>query len=310
MLERIMDLLSFAQRQKNAVYVVGDFFRNFFDGFTFKKIFAGFMAIFEMFGCILFDAPVTARGPELDLTGYELVFEDEFDGDELDPDIWKHRCEGERRCGFNADTQVKLENGNCVLTGEYQENGKFGPGWYTGMIALKKPYCRGYFEIRCKCNRDKGFWSAFWIQDLGDPYDHYRSNGGINGAEIDIFEAMNADKLTKNWRNSVSQTIHCNGYDDNIEQIDTLSIGIFKVKNDIYNEYNTYGLKWTEDEYIFYINGKETGRSSFGKGVSVVPEELIVSLEIPDEMPEKIAENKDYQTQMTVDYVRIYQIAE
>ncbi len=79
-------------------------------------------------------------------------------------------------------------------------------------------------------------------------------------------------------------------------------MGIFR-SNDIYNTYNTYGLKWTEDEYIFYINGKETARSAFSKGVSTVPEEVIVSLEIPDETDHA----KDFTSQFVVDCVKIWQ---
>ena len=306
-LESIMDALNFAYRQKAAVYAVGDFFKNFFaNGFSFKKIFAGFMVIIEMFGSVLFDKPVTPRGPELDLEGYNLVFCDEFEGNALDTDAWGYRASGARRNGFNAESQVEVKDGNLYLTAEYRENGMYGEGWYAGMISLKEHYCRGYFEIRCKCNKDKGFWSAFWIQ-ADSPYDHYKSQGGVGGAELDIFEAMSGDALLKKNRNVVSQTIHCNGWDDDVENIDSRCVGDFKVGRDIYDEYNTYGLKWTEDEYIFYINGVESARSSFANGVSQVPEEVIVSLEIPSEIPEKIAKNKDYSTQMVVDYVKIYQ---
>lgn len=301
--DAFMDLFKLAYRQKAAVYAVIDFFKNFLTDFSFKKLAAGIMVIVEMFGSIIFDAPVTPRGQALDLTGYNLVFEDEFDGDELNLDVWQHRGEGTRRFGYNADSQAKLENGNLILTGEYLENGKFGEGWYTGMISLKELYCKGYYEIRCKCNKDKGFWSAFWIQSPIGPYDHYISQGGVNGAEIDIFEAMSADKKMKSVRNSVTQTIHCNGWDEDIENIDSRCLGDFKVGNDIYDEYNTYGLEWTDDEYIFYINGVETARSSFGNGVSQIPEEVIVSLEIPDHLDFE----PGYTTQMTVDYVRIYQ---
>ena len=51
----------------------------------------------------------------------------------------------------------------------------------------------------------------------------------------------------------------------------------------------------------------ETVRTSFGLGVSQVLENLIVSLEIPENLPKKITDNPDYKTQMIVDYVRVYQ---
>lgn len=304
MLEKIMDLLKFAYRQKESVYRIGDLFRNLFNGdFSIKKVTALILAFFEMIGCVIFDSGLTPMGEELDLTGYNLVFCDEFDGDELNLDVWDYRASGARRNGFNSPNQVEVKDGKLVFTAEYREDGEYGAGWYAGMIRLREQYKQGYFEIKCICNDGGGFWSAFWIQ-ADHPYDHYLSNGGIGGAELDIFEAMDANnKLT---RNTVAQTIHCNGVDDDIENIDSCCIGSFK-GNNIFEEYNTYGLKWTEDEYIFYVNGVETGRSTWGKGVSQVPEEVIVSLEIPDPVPDF---SKDYTSQYIVDYVKIYQIAE
>lgn len=304
MLESLMNLFKLAFRQKLAVYGIIDIFKNFAANFLApKKFLSSILIVAELIGCVLFDSPVTPRGQELDLTGYNLVFCDEFDGDTLDMEAWRHRGVGSRRGGFNAASQAKLENGNLVLTGEYLTDGEYGEGWYTGAIALNKYYNKGYFEIRCKCNPGVDFWSAFWIQALKGPYDHYYSQGGVNGAEIDIFEAMDYKEKKEDYRNAVTSTIHCNGVDDDIENIDSCCLGSFKVGNDIYNEFNTYGLEWTEDEYIFYINGIESARSSFGKGVSQVEEEVIVSLEIP----ESISHPKDFSTSMVVDYVKIYQ---
>lgn len=302
-IEKILDLLKFAQRQKNAFYGIGDTIRSIFDGFSFRKLIASFMIIIECLGCIIFDHPVTPRGQTLDLTGYREVFCDDFDGDSLNMDVWQHRGEGSRRGGFNASTQAVVSDGTLKLNAEYLTDGKYGEGWYTGMISLREHYNKGYFEIRCKCNEGDDFWSAFWIQALEGPYDHYISKGGVGGAEIDIFEAMSYGEKKEAFRNAVTSTVHCNGVDDDIENIDSCCVGDFKVGKDIYNEFNTYGLEWTDDEYIFYINGVESGRTSFGKGTSQVEEEVIVSLEIPNELDCA----KDFSATMTVDYVKIYQ---
>lgn len=72
----------------------------------------------------------------------------------------------------------------------------------------------------------------------------------------------------------------------------------------IKGEYTTFGLMWTDTEYVFYVNGKETGRSSFANGTSRVPEEVIVSLCAP----ENIELEKDVTTRFIVDYVKIYQL--
>ena len=304
MLDKLLDLLNFAFRQKEYLYAIPGVIKKFFCGdFTLQRLIASLLAICELFGGIIFDNAITPSGDPLDLTGYELVMCDEFEGNTLNTDLWEYRASGARRSGYNAPSQVEVKNGNLYLTGEYLENGTYGEGWYAGMIALCKKYKQGYFEIKCICNKDKGFWSAFWIQ--GDhPYDHYLSKGGVGSAELDIFEAMEADSFFKGTRNSVSQTIHCNGYDDDPVNIDSCKLGQFKGKN-IFEEYNTYGLKWTEDEYIFYVNGIETARSSFGNGVSQEEEQVIVSLEIPDS---GLDFDHDYKTQFIVDYVKIWQV--
>ena len=265
------------------------------------KLIAWIMVILSALHALL---PVTPKGAPLDLDGYTLVFSDEFDGETLDTDLWYYRAEGERRSGFNAAEQVRLEDGKLILRGEYLENGKYGAGWYTGMVALRQKYQNGYFEIKCKCNKDCDFWSAFWFQS-GTSYDHERSAGGVGGAEIDIFEAMETGVLPAPLNNSVKTTIYCNGTDALPDRIDRQRVGKYYVPN-LYTAFHTFGVKWTAEEYIFYIDGVESGRTSYGKGVSTVPEELIVSLEIP----EKMHRHKDgFFTQFQVEYVKIWQTA-
>ena len=302
-LESIMDALKFAYRQKAAVYRVGEVLTSIFaGGFHPKRIIAFFIAFFEMFVGIA-DRGLTPLGQELNLDGYSLVMFDDFDGDTLNTDLWYYRGIGTRRAGYTWSDQVKVENGNLIITAEYLEDGHFGAGWYAGKIGTVKKYNKGYFEIRCKCNDGGEIWSAFWTmpEDGIDPYNHYTSQGGVGGAEMDIFEAPFATEFG-GLRNSVSQTIHCNGVDDDVENIDSRCLGFFKGKN-IYDEYNTYGLEWTEDEYIFYINGVETARTTYENGTCDVNEEVIVSLELPDE----ITFDHDYSTQFVVDYVKIWQ---
>ncbi len=300
-LDKLMDKLRFAYRQKDGIYRIFRLWKTV----TPRTCLAALLLTAQLLCGALLDTPYPVYGPALDLTGYTQVFCDEFDGDALDTDAWEYRRSGERRNGFNSPQQVRVKDGTMTITAEYRtaDTGEYGAGWYAGWIRLRQRYLRGYFEIRCKCSSGPGFWSAFWLQ-AEHPYSHELSRGGIGGAEIDIFESNAADAFLPRNRSSVSQTIHCNGWDDNPEKIDSRLLGSFYGK-DIYNTYNTYGVKWTEDEYIFYINGKESARSSFGSGVSTVPEEVIVSLEIPDTIPDSFTQ--DYTTQFVVDYVKIYQ---
>lgn len=241
------------------------------------------------------------KGQKLNLDGYELVFFDDFNGDSLNLQNWQYRKSGRRRGGFNHPDQVSVNNGNLVFTAEYTSN-KYGEGWYAGMIRTNEEFTYGYYEIRCIPNSTNDFWSAFWITH-DDCYTHELSKGGVYGAEIDIFETYKNKSFTN--KNFITSTIHCNGNDDDVENIDSHRVTKAYVPN-LYTEYSTFGLLWTKNEYIFYVNGKETGRTSFGKGVSQVPEFVIISLEIPD----IINLNKDLCTKYVVDYVKIYQIKE
>ncbi len=275
----------------------------FAGGVTWRQITATIMFLIELPLSLMFELPMTPVGAELDLTDYSMVFYDEFEGNALNTDVWYHRAEGTRGAGFFADSQVDVRGGNLVITGEYLEDGKFGEGWYAATVGIKEKYTRGYFEIRCICNKGGDFWSAFWIQ-ADHPYDPEISKGGIGGAEIDIFEAMDYDNLLK--RNSVIQTVHCSGMaGDTSGGLNSATVGRAKA-NDIYNEYNVYGCEWTEDEYIFYVNGVESARTSFADGVSQVPEEVLVSLCVPEEFEET---DTDFKCEFIVDYVKIYQKA-
>lgn len=257
---------------------------------------------------------------EIDLSNMQLVFEDEFDN-ELDLSSWDTTWDTpERRGGYWDPAQCFTKDGNLIIRTEYKENGKYGPGWYTGTCRSKglKDFQYGYFEVRCKVPAAQGLWSAFWMtcNSMSDV-----TEGGKNGAEIDIMESpyYNDPKMpSKIYRNTTMHTIHIDGYGDAHRSKISKQ---YLVQNNIYDTYNTYGLLWTEDEYVFYINGKETWRTKWG--VSQVPEYLWLSVEIAGENGSANPENpnneftfsgeieknnKDiFPVDFVVDYVRVYQ---
>ena len=302
----LTEVLKLAPWQMHGVDLQRKYLKKAFTSGSLKTAITCLIIVAELIGLTVFDNPIRPLGDELDLTGYSLVFEDEFNGTELNTDVWEYRGSGPRRGGFNAESQVKLEDGKMIMTGEYLTDGMYGEGWYTAMIKLKERYCKGYFEVSCILNEGSGFWSAFWLQ-ADAPYTASISKGGVGGAEIDIMESYN-DETHKRYE-SVAQTIHCAGVDGVQEGYQSERLGYY-TGNNIHQEYNTYGVMWTDDEYIFYVNGVETCRSSFGEGVSEVKEDVIVSLEIPDETQLAALDKDTYHTEYIVDYVRIYQITE
>ena len=255
---------------------------------------------------------VAKKDVTLDLTGYKLTFADEFDGDSLDMTKWRAHDGGDvRKGGYWSTDLARVEDGNLIITTQYKDDGKNGPGWYTCGLDTSKSFQQayGYFECRCILPKGQGLWSAFWMTNSNV---WKVSDDATQGAELDIMESP-FWHLGSLMNRKITQNIHYSGYD-----LDTKykNVGIFNLDNDPYENYNTYGLLWTPDEYVFYINGRETARTAYG-GVSTQPEYMIVSCEVDggDGAPTfgwsgNIEKNDkaSFRAEYKIDYVRAYQL--
>lgn len=268
------------------------------------------------------------QGQELDMSKFTLVWEDNFDGESLDTEKWGYSWWiTERKGGYWHEDMVSVKDGNLVIKAQYLENppenyyedlfpdikfDEYKPGWYTGKVTTRDKYeqCYGYFEVRCILPAATGMWSAFWMMNEGV----YNVDGsGRDGTEIDVFESFNYKDHW--WGNDCITTgIHYDGYGEGHHG---MSVGKYLVENDPYTEYNTYGVEWNENEYIFYINGVETGRTSAG-GVSQNPEYLLLSCEFAGENGIQSSDRhgtgrieltpeENWPAEFKVDYVRCYQ---
>ena len=306
----------FATRQIVAFYALSDIPAMMFKALTefdFKRICALIVAVFQLFGAFILDTPITPYKESIDMSRFDLVWADEFDNG-FDTTRWQ----GHYVYGAN-DTQVRdtamwnreqvsfTEDGYMKITAEYKENGPKGAGYYSygmetnpnkqydaGYEGYEQLY--GYFEIRCILPKGAGFNPAFWL--LCDGMFDDNTDGGITGAEVDVLETKTDYDPDSVEFGTVIHTIHVDSYDENHRWENQ---GLFYA-DDPYNKFNTYGVEWNENGYIFYINGVETARTSFG-GVCQVPLYLIISLGVD----EKVYDNEYLPASMIVDYVRCYQ---
>lgn len=268
------------------------------------KIVATFSALISLFNFMVTREPIEPFGDAVDLTGYSLVFEDEFDGNTLDMTNWYFRNNGKRSYGYYSGDTVYVKDGALHIEGKYLEDGSYGPGWYAAQVATVNHYTRGYFEARLICGNGPCYWSAFWLQS---PYSaSLESNGGLHGVELDICEAIGENSPYLSGKDAVLQCLHVNGgTGDTTDEVDT-SGAIYFNGNNIYTEYNTYAVKWDEEYYTFYVNGKETLKTSWRDGTARTPDELILSICIPTySFDSKL--DRSFVSEMIVDYVRIYQ---
>ncbi len=217
---------------------------------------------------------------------WKLAWSDEFEGNAVDQSKWELLGDWKRRDGYWVKEDAYLDGrGHLIL-----RTRKDGDRYTCGAVRTKGRFEHryGYWVCRCKFPEQPGHWPAFWLMadgvgKIGD--------GGRDGTEIDIME--------KPWREDrTTQNLHWDGYGKEHQHVGTT----FTVPG-LSEGFHTFGLYWTPREYVFYVNGQETWRTSAG-GVSQVPqfakltEEIgkwggnITQARLPDEF--------------VVDYVRVY----
>jgi len=229
-------------------------------------------------------APSDSAGPARD---DNLVWSDEFDGQSLDLAKWGHYCLGRRRDAIDVKEAVSLDGqGHLLLT-----TSKVGEAWHTAMISTQGKFERafGYFECRVRFQTQVGHWSAFWLmpQHIGKVI----GNPNASGTEIDIFEYL------VNRGDKIQHTLHWDGYGK-----DHKSAKQIHEEEGLSRGWHTIGLEWTKNEYVFYVDGKETWRTD--QAVSHAPEFIILSLEVGD-WAGNIAK-ATLPDSLVVDYVRVY----
>ncbi|NDE10978.1 MAG: glycosyl hydrolase family protein, partial [Chitinophagia bacterium] len=100
--------------------------------------------------------------------GYQLVWEDEFLGNQLDNTKWAEAVKVE-------DGVLKLsalKRGDSILISAVGTQGLFMPKY-------------GFYECRAQLQQSPGVWGAFWLQS---PKLSEGDDPRVNGAEIDIME--------------------------------------------------------------------------------------------------------------------------
>ena len=130
----------------------------------------------------------------------KLIWQDEFEDDQLDETKWEPRPDGKRKGGWWSPRAISLDgDGHLVIT-TFLDDGKPTTGcvWTKGRFE----HSFGYYVARVKFQKQPGHWSAFWINGVGIGK---VGNGGRDGTEIDIME--------KPWLDDrVQHTFHWDGY--------------------------------------------------------------------------------------------------
>ncbi len=217
---------------------------------------------------------------------WKLVWHDEFDGDKLDETKWNRLGDSKRRDGFWIKEDAYVNGQGSLLLRARKDGDRFTCGAVNTQGKFEHAF--GYYVARCKAPKQPGHWPAFWLMTPGVSK---IGNDGRDGTEIDIIEIP--------WRDGqLTSNLHWDGYGKEHKSAGTK----FTVAG-VTDGWHTFGLLWKPDEYVFYVDGKETWRSAAG-GVSQVPEFLKLTEEIGKWGGDITkAQLPDY---FEVDYVRVY----
>ncbi len=259
-----------------------------------------------------------AEAKKIDISTFELVRQDEFEGSVLDAAKWESPRQDRQDASRWHERNVSVGGGVARFDIRLTEDPKFR--YESACIRTRRnydvnqtmfQYTYGYIEARCRLPRHlrSDYWAAFWLMggDLSGGNDDTRQ-----GTEIDIFESFNQ------WdAGSMKNTLHWGGYGPKHNSDGASSGPAMEMFDD---RFHTFGFFWDKTRYVFYVDGIPTwstdavglGTGDDGKNKSAgtlrQPAYVKFSVEAapwcgPDYRWEKEMPERDL---FEVDYVRAY----
>lgn len=177
---------------------------------------------------------------------WKLVWEDDFNQDTLDGEIWSEIPRGTSDWNnyMSAyDSCYALRDGNLILRGMVNTSLPDDTAAYlTGGVYTKgkKTFTNGRLSIRAKMQATQGSWPAFWMLPEKEKWPM--------GGEIDIVERLSFD-------NFAYQTIHSH-YTQNLKMSEyPMHYSTGGIDQD---DYNVYTVEMYTDSLRFFINDHHT----------------------------------------------------
>jgi glycosyl hydrolase family 16 len=253
--------------------------------------------------------------------GYRLTFGDDFDDNDVSrfnenavggrpgAPAWRSRYRHDRNTIINGEKQVYVDSAyrgssaaplglqpfsiaSGVLTisatpvaervASFVGKQRYVSGCITTELTHSQQY--GYFEMRARMPKGRGFWPAFWLLPKSAAWP----------PEIDVVEATGA-KPTNIHLGVIEKQRGRPGSRWVKDAIDTT------------DGFHVYGAEWTADDVIFTIDGKEQFRA--GSHRIHEPMYMLVNLAVGSKDPGFIPdpdESTPWPGQFQIDYVRAY----
>lgn len=196
------------------------------------------------------DTSITEVIPEATITpeleGYNLLWSDEFDGDELDLNIWTREV---REVGWtnnelqeyrDSEENAFVKDGNLVLKALKTVDEKGNEHYSSGKVNSqnKTDFTYGKVVASAKTPEGQGLWPAIWMMPQDESYYGQWPKCG----EIDIMEVLG------NETNKAYQTIHYG--EPHAEQQGTLVLD----NGSFASDFHEYSVEWEPGEIRYFID--------------------------------------------------------
>ena len=243
---------------------------------------------------------------------WNLVWEDNFDGDSLNMEDWNYETHepgwvnNELQEYTDSTDNIYVKDGELVLKAIKDET-EDGVKYTSGKVTTqnKRDYKYGRFEARLKVPEGQGLWPAFWMM----PTDENLYGSWPRCGEIDIMEVLGHEP------EKAYGTIHYGN--PHREQQGTYILDGTTFADD----YHVFSVEWEPSEMRFYIDGnlyhtvndwytkqegddEKTYPAPFDQ-----PFYLQFNLAVGGNWPGNPDETTDFENaELKVDYVKVYQL--
>jgi beta-glucanase (GH16 family) len=242
--------------------------------------------------------------PEWARPGWTLVWQDEFDGPEINPAHWSYEYGGggwgnsEWQYYTGDPTNSFIEDGQLVIQALEEDRG--GRPYTSARIITrdKVEVTYGRIEARIQVPYGQGIWPAFWM--LGADF---MRKGWPDAGEIDIMEHIGREPTL------VHGTVHGPGYAGGTEGL-TASTDLGKPVAD---DFHVFAIEWEAEEIRWYVDDQlyhTVTPADLPAGTEWVydhPFFLLLNLAVGGRWPGYPDDTTTFPQQMRVDYVRVYE---
>jgi beta-glucanase (GH16 family) len=250
-------------------------------------------------GCKKDDNPAApvASADSTALTGWTLLWHDEFNVSTIDPATWNFEVNGDG--GGNNELQYYtrearnafVEDGTLVIQALKEEY--LGKHYTSARMttAHKKDWLYGRVDVRAKLPRGKGLWPAIWMMPTDGFYGGWPASG-----EIDIMELLGQEP------GKVYGTVH---WQENGQHLSSGSSYVLPGGRRFSDDFHLFTLEWSVDSLKWYVDGTkyhvEHNGPPFDKRFF-----LILNVAVGGNWPGSPDATTVFPQYMQVDYVRVY----